>query len=121
MREHERDDLLPDTVLVDLELVHRQIRHERVGVRVTDDDVGRDEIDGDAERRLRRLLLLGGRWNRLGGCARLAQRQEASGRQERKGSRHQGRAGNSHGMEYIRTHNNYPCVLLWARTMPGST
>ena len=56
VREHERHDVLLHAVFEDLELPRLQVRHELVAV-VADDDVGRDEIDADAERRLLRRLL----------------------------------------------------------------
>ena len=51
VRQHERDDVLLDAVLEDLELVRLQIRDELIAF-VADDHVGRDEVDADAECRL---------------------------------------------------------------------
>ena len=57
VREHERHDVLLHAVLEDLEVAGLQVRHELVPV-VADDDVGRDEIDADAEGGLLRRRLL---------------------------------------------------------------
>ena len=60
--QHERRDLLLDAVLVDLELVRLEVGDELIALLIADDDVGRDEIDADAEGGLgRRLRLTGGR------------------------------------------------------------
>jgi hypothetical protein len=51
------DDVLPDAVLVDLELAGLEVRDE-LPAGVADDDVGPDEIDARLERR--RLILTRG-------------------------------------------------------------
>ncbi len=73
VRQHERDDLLLDAVLVDLELFGLQVGDELVAPLIADDHVGGDEIDADAERRLPWCLRR--RWRRaLGRRLRLSRR-----------------------------------------------
>ncbi len=91
VREHERHDVLLHAVLEDLELARLQIGHELVAV-VADDDVGRDEVNADAEGRLL------GRRLRLAAAAvwRWLLRRDATGHQERQCSRTQELSGLSH-------------------------
>jgi hypothetical protein len=111
--QHERRDVLLDPVLENLEVVARQLRVELPRLLVANDDVGGDEIDGDAEGRLpftgRRGLLIrlrrGRRLRRrlLGGRLR-AQRFGAQGghrrEQGRKGSRREQLSGMAHSGKY---------------------
>lgn len=71
VRHQERDDLLLDVILVDLEVVLREIRDE-LSARIADDDVRRDDVDLAA--------------NHLAGRGRLCRRLRIEhGRRERHG------------------------------------
>ena len=62
MDQRHRRHLLLDAVLVDLDFVLAEVGHELIAG-IAHDDVGRDQIDGDAEVGRRRLRA-GGRWRR---------------------------------------------------------
>ena len=53
MHQHDGGDLLLDAVLVDLDLARLEVGDELIALGVAGDHVGGDQIDGDAERRLR--------------------------------------------------------------------